>query len=195
MKAEDPYHLQRFVAAQDAGGSYDHAIAELRRGRKTSHWMWFIFPQIAGLGYSPMSRAYAITSLEEARAYLAHQVLGARLIECATILVGLPGRTAEQIFGEVDALKLCSSITLFMRAAPGEPVFRQVLDQYFGGIPDSATEERILGILRCQEPRDHRLRRIAGRPALDRMAGRRHDEQVALCGQRGLGACPCQRGR
>ena len=143
MKTEDPYHLQRFVAPQDAGGTYDHAAAELRSGRKTSHWMWFIFPQIAGLGYSPASRMYAITSLEEARAYLAHPVLGARLIECATILTGLTGRTAEQILGEVDALKLRSSITLFMHAALREPVFRQVLDQYFGGEPDSATENRI----------------------------------------------------
>ena len=140
--AEDPYDLQRFVAAQDAGGTYDRAAAELRDGRKTSHWMWFVFPQIAGLGYSPTSRMYAITSLEEARAYLAHPVLGARLIECATILTGLTGRTAEQIFGEVDALKLRSSVTLFMRAVPGEPVFGQVLDQYFGGETDSATENR-----------------------------------------------------
>jgi len=143
MTAEDPYDLQRFVAAQGAGATYDHAIAELRGGRKTSHWMWFVFPQIAGLGYSPASRTYAITSLEEASAYLAHPVLGARLTECAGILTLLPGRTAEQIFGEVDALKLRSCITLFMHAAPGEPVFRRVLDQYFDGIPDSATEERI----------------------------------------------------
>ena len=105
--------------------------------------MWFIFPQIAGLGYSPAAQLYAITSLDEARAYLAHPVLGARLIDCATILTGLTGRTAEQIFGEVDALKLRSSVTLFMHAAPGEPVFAQVLDQYFGGEPDSATENRI----------------------------------------------------
>ena len=143
MQTEDPYHLQRFVAAQDAGGTYDHAAAELRAPRKTSHWMWFIFPQISGLGYSPASRTYAITSLDEARAYLAHPVLGARLIDCAAILTGLAGRTAEQIFGEVDAMKLRSSITLFMHAAPREPVFRQVLDQYFGGEPDSATENRI----------------------------------------------------
>ena len=143
MTTEHPYDLQRFVAAQDAGATYDHALAELRAGRKTSHWMWFIFPQIAGLGYSPMSRMYAISSLAEARAYLDHPVLGARLIECATILTGLTGRTAEQIFGEVDAMKLRSSITLFMHAAPGERVFRQVLDQYFGGRPDPATEQRI----------------------------------------------------
>ena len=133
MESEDPYHLQRFVAAQDAGRTYDHAAAELRAGRKTSHWMWFIFPQIAGLGYSPASQTYAITSLDEARAYLAHPVLGARLIDCANILTGLTGRTAEQIFGEVDALKLRSSVTLFMHAAPERaglrsgpgPVFRR----------------------------------------------------------------------
>jgi uncharacterized protein (DUF1810 family) len=143
METEDPYHLQRFVAAQDAGGTYARAVAELRAGRKASHWMWFIFPQIAGLGYSPTATMYAITSLDEARAYLAHPVLGARLIECVTILAGLPGRSAEQVFGEVDALKLRSSITLFMHAAPNEPVFGQVLNQYFGGEPDSATENRI----------------------------------------------------
>jgi uncharacterized protein (DUF1810 family) len=143
MATEDPYDLQRFVAAQDASGTYDRATAELRRGRKTGHWMWFIFPQIAGLGYSPASRTYAITSLAEARAYLAHPVLGARLVECARILTRVSGRTAEQILGEVDALKLRSSVTLFMHAAPGEPVFRQVLDEYFDGVPDSATEQRI----------------------------------------------------
>ena len=143
MKTEDPYHLQRFVAAQDVGGTYDQAVAELRAGRKTSHWMWFIFPQIAGLGYSPASRRYAITSLDEARAYLAHPVLGARLIECATILTALADRTAEQVFGEVDALKLRSSMTLFRHAAPGEPVFRRIIDQYFDGLADPATEQRI----------------------------------------------------
>jgi uncharacterized protein (DUF1810 family) len=143
MKTGDPYDLQRFVTAQDAGGTYARATAELRAGRKTSHWMWFVFPQIAGLGYSPVSQMYAITSLEEARAYMAHPVLGARLVECATILTGLSGRTAEQIFGEVDAMKLCSCVTLFRRAAPGEPVFGHVLDQYFDGVPDSATEKRI----------------------------------------------------
>ena len=143
METDDPYDLQRFVTAQDAGGTYEHATAELRTGSKTSHWMWFVFPQIAGLGYSPVSQTYAITSLAEARAYLAHPVLGARLAECAAILAGLPDRTAEQVFGEVDALKLRSSMTLFMHAAPAEPVFRQVLDRYFSGVPDSATEQRI----------------------------------------------------
>ena len=143
MTDDDRYDLQRFVAAQDAAGTYDRATAELRGGRKTSHWMWFIFPQIAGLGYSPASRTYAISSLDEARAYLAHPVLGARLIECATILTRVPGRSAEQILGEVDALKLRSCVTLFMHAAPEEPVFGQVLDRYFDGIPDPATEQRI----------------------------------------------------
>jgi uncharacterized protein (DUF1810 family) len=143
MPTQDPFDLQRFVAAQDAGGTYDRAATELRGGRKTGHWMWFVFPQIAGLGYSPTSRTYAITSLAEARAYLAHPVLGARLIDCATILLGLPDRTAEQVFGDLDAQKLHSSATLFMRASPQTPVFRQVLDRYFGGIPDSATDERI----------------------------------------------------
>jgi len=143
MKPGDPYDLQRFVAAQDAAGTYERAAAELRAGRKASHWMWFVFPQIAGLGHSPASRTYAITSLAEARAYLAHPVLGPRLIECATILTGLHGRTAEQVFGPVDAQKLRSCATLFSRAAPGESVFRQVLDQYFGGEPDAATEQRI----------------------------------------------------
>jgi uncharacterized protein (DUF1810 family) len=140
---DDPYELQRFVAAQDAGASYEQAAAELRRGRKTSHWMWFVFPQIAGLGHSPVARMYAISGLAEAQAYLAHPVLGPRLAECAAIVGGLSGRTAEQIFGGIDALKLRSSMTLFLRAAPDQPVFRQVLDQYFGGKPDPATDQRI----------------------------------------------------
>jgi uncharacterized protein (DUF1810 family) len=140
---DDRYDLERFVAAQDAGGTYDRAVAELRRGRKTSHWMWFVFPQIAGLGVSPVSRQFAIASLEEARAYLAHPVLGPRLAESAGILAQMPDRTAEQIFGGIDVLKLRSSMTLFLRAAPGEPVFAQVLDHYFGGVPDPATDERV----------------------------------------------------
>jgi uncharacterized protein (DUF1810 family) len=143
VAARDPYDLERFVTAQDAGGTYERAVAELRAGRKTSHWMWFVFPQIAGLEHSAVSRTYAIRSLTEASAYLAHPVLGTRLIECATILTGLRDRTAEQIFGGVDALKLRSSATLFVHADPGEPVFRQVLDQYFDGVPDPATEQRI----------------------------------------------------
>jgi len=139
---QDQYDLQRFAAAQEAGGMYERATAELRSGRKTSHWMWFIFPQIAGLGYSRTARTYAIASLAEARAYLAHPLLGARLIECASILTRVPDRTAEQIFGVVDAMKLRSSMTLFARAAVGGSVFGQVLDQYFDGVPDPATQQR-----------------------------------------------------
>jgi uncharacterized protein (DUF1810 family) len=141
---DDSYDLGRFVAALDAGGTYGNATAELRRGRKDSHWMWFVFPQIAGLGWSPTSQRYAISSLDEARAYLAHPVLGARLVECAGIVAATEGRTAEQIFGGVDALKLRSSATLFLRAAPGEPVFAQVLDRFFDGDPDPATD-RLIG--------------------------------------------------
>ncbi len=143
MTADDPYDLERFVIAQDAGGTYERAAAELRAGRKESHWMWFIFPQIAGLGFSQASRTYAISGLDEARAYLAHPVLGPRLVECATIVAALRGRTAEQIFGELDAQKLCSSVTLFRRADPDQPAFGQVLEQYFGGVPDAATEQRV----------------------------------------------------
>ena len=143
MTTDDPYDLRRFVAAQDAGATYDHAIAELRRGHKTSHWMWFVFPQIAGLGQSSTSRMYAITSLAEARAYLAHPVLGPRLLDSAAIVAGVAGRTAEQIFGGIDAQKLRSSMTLFLRAAPGEPVFQHVLDRYFAGTPDPATDQRL----------------------------------------------------
>jgi uncharacterized protein (DUF1810 family) len=141
--AEDRYNLERFVAAQNASGTYDRAVAELRRGLKTSHWMWFVFPQIAGLGHSQMSRTYAISSLEEARAYLRHPVLGKRLLECAGIVVAAQVGSAEQIFGGIDAQKLHSSMTLFLRAEPGEPVFRQVLERYFDGLPDAATDQRI----------------------------------------------------
>src|SRR6202020_2157172 len=107
-----------------------------RRARKPSHWMWFVFPQIAGLGRSPTAQAYAISSLDEARAYLSHPVLGPRLLEAARIVAELPDRSAEEVFGGIDAIKLRSSMTLFHRAAPAEPVFPRVLDQYFGGEPD-----------------------------------------------------------
>ncbi len=136
---DDPYDLERFVTAQNAGGTYERAIEELRRGRKTSHWMWFVFPQIAGLGQSPMSRTFAISSLEEAKAYLHHPVLGQRLIECAGIVAKAQAGSAQQIFGGIDARKLHSSMTLFMRAEPAEQLFRQVLDRYFDGLPDLAT--------------------------------------------------------
>jgi uncharacterized protein (DUF1810 family) len=143
MQSDDQYNLGRFVAAQDAGGTYERAVAELRQGRKTSHWMWFVFPQIVGLGHSPTSRLYAISSLEEARAYLAHPVLGPRLAECAEIVCGVDGRSAEQIFGRIDAQKLRSSATLFALADPATQVFQRVLDQYFDGVRDPGTEELI----------------------------------------------------
>ena len=135
--------LERFVDAQNANGTYDRAVDELRRGQKTSHWMWFVFPQIAGLGRSEISRHFAISSLEEATAYLGQAVLGPRLKECASLVVQTQGRSAEQIFGGIDAQKLRSSMTLFLRAAPEEPLFKEVLDQYFDGELDPATVERI----------------------------------------------------
>jgi uncharacterized protein (DUF1810 family) len=132
--------LERFVQAEHQ--TYDRAVSELRGGRKTSHWMWFVFPQIAGLGRSPMAQAYAIADLAEARAYLAHPVLGPRLVQCAEIVAAQQGSTAEQIFGGIDAMKLRSSMTLFARADPTQPAFATVLDQYFDG-PDPETERRL----------------------------------------------------
>ena len=134
--------LERFVTAQDSGGTYQRAATELRKGRKTSHWMWFIFPQIAGLGRSAMAQAYAISDLTEARAYLAHPVLGPRLLECAQIVAAHRGLSAEHIFGGIDAIKLRSSMTLFARADPDQVIFRQVIDQYFEGL-DPETERRV----------------------------------------------------
>ena len=139
----DPRDLERFVAAQDDRGTYDAALAELRAGRKTSHWMWFVFPQNAGLGHSPMARRYAIASLEEARAYLAHPVLGPRLVEAARALEALTDRSAREVLGDTDAMKLRSSMTLFARAAPEEPAFARVLEVYFQGSEDEATLARI----------------------------------------------------
>jgi uncharacterized protein (DUF1810 family) len=130
--------LNRFLTAQD--GVYQGALDELRRGRKTGHWIWFIFPQIAGLGRSGMSQRYAIGSLGEARAYLAHPVLGARLRECAEAVLSVHGRAAEEILGAIDAVKLRSSMTLFHRAEPKESVFREVIDRYYGGGLDDATD-------------------------------------------------------
>ncbi len=137
----DPYDLHRFVTAQE--GVYEAALAQLRAGRKTGHWMWFVFPQIAGLGMSPMSQRYAIASRAEARAYLDHPVLGPRIAECARILTELPGRDAEAIFGGIDAVKLRSSMTLFARASEDDLVYATVLDQYFGGEPDPQTDARL----------------------------------------------------
>ena len=139
----DDYRLERFVAAQDERGTYDGALAELRNGRKQGHWMWFVFPQIAGLGSSPMAQHYAISSLAEAQAYVGHPVLGPRLRECCTALLDLPASDPVQVLGHVDAMKLRSSMTLFGRATPNEPVFGQVLDKYYGGDPDDATLARL----------------------------------------------------
>ena len=133
--------LERFVAAQDP--IYDRVVTELRAGRKTTHWMWFVFPQIAGLGRSPASVRYALASLDEARAYLDHPVLGARLRECTQIVADHSGLTAFDIFGGIDALKLHSSMTLFAHAAPDDPLFKTVLDRYFDAQADPNTLDRI----------------------------------------------------
>ena len=137
----DPHDLARFVKAQDHTGTYDDAVRQLRAGRKTRHWMWFVFPQIAGLGYSATSRTYAIASLAEAQAYLQHPILGPRLVKCAGIVAGHGGATAQEIFGETDAAKLRSSMTLFARATPQEQIFHDVLHAYFDGVADRRTEE------------------------------------------------------
>ena len=140
----DPHGLRRFLAAQDRDGTYRRALAELRAGRKRTHWMWFVFPQLRGLGSSPMAQTYAIASPDEARAYAAHPVLGARLRECAAALLAGTRSCAPAVLGEVDALKLRSSMTLFARSVPDEPLFGQVLDRFYGGA-DEATE-RLLGV-------------------------------------------------
>jgi uncharacterized protein (DUF1810 family) len=137
---DDPFDLDRFVSAQ--AKTYSSALAELRGGHKRSHWMWFVFPQVAGLGHSSTARRYAITSLAEARAYLAHPVLGPRLREAASVVAALPAGP-DAIFGSIDAMKLRSSMTLFLRAAPDEPVFQQVLDRHYAGNPDWQTDQML----------------------------------------------------
>ncbi len=132
--------LQRFVTAQDAGGTFDRAMRELTEGRKQSHWMWFVFPQIAGLGSSPMARRYSLASLDEAAEYLTHPILGPRLLEATEAVLHVHDTTAIGVFGTVDAMKLRSSMTLFHRADPDEPLFEQVLEQFFAGTPDAATD-------------------------------------------------------
>ena len=141
-RVSNPGELSRFVSAQDGGDTYAAALSELREGRKRTHWMWFVFPQIAGLGRSQTAQRYAISGLDEARAYLAHPVLGPRLVECARALTTLPTSDPVQVLGPVDAQKLRSSMTLFARAAgeaPAGETFRAVLDQYFAGKDDEAT--------------------------------------------------------
>ena len=136
----DRFDLDRFVEAQE--GTHDAALAEISRGRKTGHWMWFVFPQIAGLGFSAMARRYAISGLDEARAYLAHPVLGPRLVACAQALLDLGANDAVAVMGGIDAQKLRSSMTLFSHSG-GDPAFRAVLERFFGGEQDAATLERL----------------------------------------------------
>ncbi|MFL6130273.1 MAG: DUF1810 domain-containing protein [Mycobacteriales bacterium] len=139
----DPFELGRFVEAQDAGGTYEAAVRELRAGRKRGHWMWFVFPQVAGLGRSAVARHFAVSGLAEAEAYLAHPVLGPRLLRAARVLTELHATDPVAVLGSVDAQKLRSSMTLFARAAPRERVFQDVLDRFFGGRADDATLSRL----------------------------------------------------
>ena len=137
VEQDDPHNLERFVIAHR--GSYDAALSELRSGKKRSHWMWFVFPQVAGLGSSAMADRYAIRSKQEAVAYLAHPVLGPRLVECANALLRMKGMMAEEIMGYPDDLKLRSSMTLFAAVSPPDSAFHQVLEIYFAGVPDNRT--------------------------------------------------------
>ena len=139
----DPYVLQRFVDAQAT--VCDRVRAELQQGRKQSHWMWFIFPQIAGLGHSDMARRFAIASRDEAAAYLAHPILGARLLECSRLVRAVQGHSAHEIFGAPDDMKFHSSMTLFATVADKASVFAENLQQYFSGVPDRATLEIMRG--------------------------------------------------
>lgn len=138
----DPFDLDRFIQAQNR--DYERALSEVRAGRKRTHWMWYIFPQFAGLGRSPTSRRYAISGIEEARAYLAHPVLGVRLAECAGAVLGVEGRSAVDIFGSPDDMKLRSCASLFAQVSPGGSVFHLLLERFFDGEPDSETL-RLLG--------------------------------------------------
>jgi uncharacterized protein (DUF1810 family) len=140
----DPHNLARFVAAQRT--CYDQALAELQRGRKRSHWMWYIFPQVAGLGHSSTSREYAIQSRAEAMAYLEHPVLGGRLLECVETVLGIENRTASEIFGYPDDLKLCSCVTLFAQVSPAGSPFEQLLTKYYAGEPDTRTLELLAAL-------------------------------------------------
>ena len=137
----DGFNLDRFVQAQEP------VLAQVRRelseGRKRTHWMWFVFPQLSGLGHSAIARHYAIASLAEANAYLDHPVLGPRLVDCTALVNAIEGRTVEQIFGSPDDLKFRSSMTLFSLARPDTAVFREALDKYFGGVPDRLTTEML----------------------------------------------------
>jgi uncharacterized protein (DUF1810 family) len=141
--SEDSFELGRFVKAQEAGDTYKQALRELRAGRKTTHWIWFVFPQIQGLGLSPLSQRYAISSIEEAAAYLAHPVLGRRLVESVQAVLDANAVTPEAVMGGIDAIKLRSSLTLFSQVPEADPVFARALERYYGGQPDSATMARL----------------------------------------------------
>ena len=141
MNQPDPFDLQRFVDAQ--ARVYDTVLGELRDGRKRSHWMWFVFPQLRGLGSSPTAVRFSISSIDEARAYLAHELLGPRLRECTGLVATIDGRSAEEIFGWPDDMKLRSSMTLFARAADDNAAFVEVLEKFYGGEEDSATLARL----------------------------------------------------
>lgn len=139
----DAFHLERFVAAQDP--VYADVVAELRAGRKASHWMWFVFPQMAGLGHSAMAPRYAILSLDEARAYFKHPILGARLLECIALVNVVERRSAEQIFGSIDAQKLQSCLTLFELASDGNLAIVAALEKYYDGRRDATTLQLLGG--------------------------------------------------
>ena len=143
--ATDTFDLQRFVDAQERGDAYDRALRELRSGRKQGHWIWFVFPQIQGLGSSATARHYGIASLEEAAAYLAHPLLGRRLVEAAEAVLALSTRNAPAVLGELDAIKLRSSMTLFAQVQHAAPVFGAVLDEFYEGRRDDATLARLAG--------------------------------------------------
>lgn len=137
----DPFDLERFVSAQQH--VYKSVLSELEAGMKMGHWMWFIFPQIRGLGRSPTSIEYAISSREEAKAYLQHPVLGPRLKECARLVVLVEGRSAHEIFDSPDDMKFRSSMTLFSEVSQGEAIFKRALQKYFNGLPDPLTLDRL----------------------------------------------------
>jgi uncharacterized protein (DUF1810 family) len=138
-KPDEPFNLQRFVEAQES--IFDQVCSELRKGRKSSHWMWFIFPQIAGLGFSDFATKYAISSLNEARAYRRHPILGSRLQLCTSLVTAIEGRAIHEIFEDPDDIKFRSSMTLFAQVVPGNEVFKEALRKYFGDVPDSLTLE------------------------------------------------------
>ena len=141
--AQQPYDLQRFIDAQQP--VFDRVIAELKQGRKRGHWIWFIFPQLKGLGHSSNSEFFGISSLQEAAAYVQHPVLGPRLVQCTELVNSVEGSSAEDIFGEIDAMKFRSSMTLFAKAAPDNRIFAEAIGKYFGGRFDGLTINRVAG--------------------------------------------------